>query len=173
MKGRSLAIAVAAVAAVAGAFALAGFRINTTSSLPRGLYITVDEPVQIGAVVLVCPPVSSATEEARARGYVGFSADCPERFQRLIKRVVGTPGMVVNIASDGRLAVDGREQANSLARTADGYGRPLSAFFSSSRTLAEGEYLVLGDTEKSFDGRYFGPVDRGAIRSVMRPVFTF
>lgn len=173
MKLRSIAIAVASVAMIAAAVFFSGLRVNTTSSLPKGVYAIVDGPLQVGSVVLVCPPPSRVSEEARARGYVGFSADCPEQFQRLIKRVVGTPGMTISTAANGLLVIDGREQPSSSVKPMDRAGRPLAAFFTHPATLGHSQYLVLGDTEKSFDSRYFGPVEQGSIRAVMQPVFTF
>lgn len=173
MKLRSIAIAVAAVSMIAAAVCVGGLRVNTTSSLPKGFYAIVDAPLQVGSVVLVCPPPSRVSEEARARGYVGFSADCPEQFQRLIKRVVGTPGMTISTSENGLLVIDGRAQPSSSVKPMDKAGRPLTAFFTRPATLGNSQYLVLGDTEKSFDSRYFGPVEQGSIRAVMQPVFTF
>lgn len=173
MKLRSIAIGVAVVAAVSAVVGFSGLRLNTTSSLPKGVYVIVDAPLQVGSVVLVCPPLGKVSEEARARGYVGFSADCPEQFQRLIKRVVGTPGMTVSTAASGLLVIDGRELPSSSVKPTDSAGRPLTAYFALPATLSHSQYLVLGDTEKSFDSRYFGPVERGSIRAVMQPVFTF
>jgi type IV secretory pathway protease TraF len=41
-------------------------------------------------------------------------------------------------------------------------------------TLGEFELLLMSEVSpKSFDGRYFGPVDVGRVRGVIRPVITF
>jgi conjugative transfer signal peptidase TraF len=158
---------------MAAAFAVAGFRINITKSLPRGLYLIVDEPIQKGTVVLVCPPDNPVIETGRERGYLGYSADCPGRYQHLIKRVSGTPGAVISKSIEGDLMIGGQVIPGSVALAADANGRPLTAYFQAPVMLKAEQFLIMGDTANSFDGRYFGPVDRKAIRAVMRPVFTF
>ncbi|WP_419630526.1 hypothetical protein [Thiolapillus sp.] len=41
---------------LAGIAGSTGIRINTTVSIPRGIYITSGEPVETGAYVIFCPP---------------------------------------------------------------------------------------------------------------------
>ena len=50
-----------------------GLRINTTQSIPIGLYRITDAPVAKGEYVIFCPPQSVLFDEARAR------ADTSER----------------------------------------------------------------------------------------------
>ncbi|MBL8368460.1 MAG: S26 family signal peptidase, partial [Candidatus Accumulibacter sp.] len=41
-------------------------------------------------------------------------------------------------------------------------------------TLSGSELLLMSDVSGiSFDGRYFGPIDRSQIKGVIRPVFTW
>ena len=41
-------------------------------------------------------------------------------------------------------------------------------------TLGESELLLMSDmSDTSFDGRYFGPVEVGQVRGVIRRAFTF
>ena len=49
------------------AYQLAGARINTSKSIPVGLYWTTGAPLEKGAYVLVCPPPSGLFNEARRR----------------------------------------------------------------------------------------------------------
>lgn len=149
-----------------------GVRFNTTNSLPRGLYLVVAEPVQAGAIVLACPPEGAISQAALRRGYLGVSPDCPGQLQRLIKRVVGTPGDEISAAASGELQVNGRTLQNSAPLREDLHGRPLAPYFTHSEVLQAGEFLVMGDTAKSFDGRYFGPIQQSHIRAVMRPIWT-
>jgi conjugative transfer signal peptidase TraF len=70
--------AIAGVSVLAlGALACAsGARINSTRSIPVGLYWLSSEPVGKGAYVMFCPPPIGVFEEARARGYLG-AGFCP------------------------------------------------------------------------------------------------
>ena len=66
----------------------AGLRVNTTKSIPVGLYRIVDEPVEKGAYVIFCPPKLDVFDEAKERGYIaaGF---CPGDYGLMMKRVSG------------------------------------------------------------------------------------
>src|SRR4051812_8304966 len=69
----------------AGCYA-AGARINTTRSIPLGLYWTSSMPIAKGVYVLFCPPKGRVFDEAKERGYIskGF---CPGHYGYLMKRV--------------------------------------------------------------------------------------
>ena len=69
---RSTAIAGVSVL-VLGALAYAsGARINSTKSIPVGLYWVTSDPVEKGAYVMFCPPPIGVFEDARARGFLPF-----------------------------------------------------------------------------------------------------
>lgn len=61
---------VAALLLAAGGYA-AGARVNTTKSIPVGLYWTSSAPVEKGAYVLFCPPQLGVFDDAKERGYIG------------------------------------------------------------------------------------------------------
>ena len=71
-----------------------GFYINTTPSLPVGLYQVVDEPVSKGAYVAFCPPQSDVFAWAVARGYIN-QGDCPGGYGQLLKHVHAVAGDAV------------------------------------------------------------------------------
>jgi len=68
---------------------LAGLRVNTTRSIPVGIYRLSDVPVGKGEYVIFCPPQSPLFDEARERGYIsaGF---CPGNYGYMMKRVLAT-----------------------------------------------------------------------------------
>jgi len=53
----------------------------------------------------------------------------------------------------------------------DRMGRALPTW-SGCVTLTQDQFVVLGETEDSFDSRYFGVVDASDIEGVWRPLFT-
>ena len=57
---------------------------------------------------------------------------------------------------------------------ADKAGRPLPRYQSNSYTLGNSEVLLMSDVSAtSFDGRYFGPINRSQVQTVIRPVITW
>jgi conjugative transfer signal peptidase TraF len=155
----------------AGAYA-AGARINTTKSIPVGLYWTSGEQVEKGAYVLFCPPQVGVFTEAKARGYIG-AGFCPGDYGYMMKRVLAAKDDTVLVADDG-VRVNGELLPFSAPRTADAAGRPMPRFQSDRYTLGNAEVLLMSDVSAtSLDGRYFGPVNRSQIQTVIRPVFTW
>ncbi|WP_084267422.1 conjugative transfer signal peptidase TraF [Azohydromonas lata] len=148
-----------------------GLRWNSTASIPRGLYISTDEPVRPGAYVFVCPPPTEPFVLARARGYLDGGA-CPGQFQGLMKLVVAADHDRVEFAADA-VRVNGHALPASRRIEQDGMGRPLPHPVSASTTL-DHEVLLMGEgNPKSFDARYFGPVPVSQVQAVIRPVLTF
>ena len=76
------------------------------------------------------------------------------------------------IGTDG-VQVNGQRLPLSEPVKLDGGGRPLPNY-TASRVLGRAEVLVMSDSNRgSFDGRYFGPIQRSQIEGVIRPVFTW
>lgn len=161
------------VALAAGALAYdSGARINTTKSIPRGLYWTSADPVGKGAYVLFCPPQAGVFAEAKARGYLaaGF---CPGDYGYLMKKVLAAKGDTVSVTAEGVL-VNGELLPQSAPRAVDGAGRPMPRYQADRYTLGDNEVLLMSDASAtSFDARYFGPVTRSHIETVIKPVFTW
>lgn len=171
-------IAVAVATAGAGAIALGllcylvGARINTSRSIPLGLYWTSSAPVEKGAYVLFCPPATAVFFEAKQRGYLtaGF---CAGDFGYMMKRVLGVANDAVEITDRG-VFVNQRKLAFSEPRPSDFFGRLLPRYEPRAFNLGESQLLLMSDVSAtSFDARYFGPIPRGQVRSVIVPVFTW
>lgn len=172
---RRVALGAVGALAVLGTLAAvahqAGVVINTTASLPLGLYRAIDAPVARGAYVKFCPPPSALFDEAARRGYLhaGF---CPGGYGPLLKRVLAVPGDRVQVAGDG-VRIDGRVVPLSAPMWADGGGRTLPRYVQ-DRVLNASELMLMSDVSPmSFDGRYFGPVDRAQVQAVIEPLFTW
>ena len=125
-----LAGTLGAVTAAAGA----GYRINTTPSVPVGVWrIGPVGDLTRGAVVVICPPDSGTFRLARSRGYLPHGR-CPGSYQPLFKPVAALPGDSVTVTAAG-LAINGAPIADSRALSRDGAGRAMPA-------VAAGRYPV-------------------------------
>lgn len=160
-------IGIFATAALAG---LLGARVNTTGSYPPGLYWLTGEEPRKGALVIACPPDVEAVAEGFRRGYIG-AGFCPGGYGYVIKKIVGLPGDRVTVTGQG-VSVNGEAIPNSTLREADSMGNPLP-LREAAYTLGTAQVLLMSDySPKSFDGRYFGPIEQTGIKGVLRPVFT-
>lgn len=126
---------------------------NRSNSVPTGLYLRVDQPVELGRFVTV-----RARDVSPSYAALRDFADADDRF---IKRVAAGRGQVV-CADGDTISIDGRVIAHRSEH--DVLGRQLPAW-SGCRTLGE-QVLLLGDTPDSFDGRYWGPVTLASIEGV-------
>ncbi len=156
-----------------GAMAYAsGARVNSTRSIPVGVYWLSSDPVVKGAYVIFCPPQVAVFDEAKARGYIG-AGFCPGEYGYMMKRVLAAKNDAVTITAEG-VRVNGELLPLSTPIEADSAGRPLPRFQAERFTLSDSELLLMSDVSGiSFDGRYFGPIDRSQIKGVIRPVFTW
>ncbi|HVT15211.1 MAG TPA: conjugative transfer signal peptidase TraF [Thermoanaerobaculia bacterium] len=170
---RRVAVALALAAAAGGigaAAGAAGWWINTSASLPRGLYRLERGPACRGCLVLACAP-RWAGELAGGRGYLP-RGDCPGGVKPLGKIVLAAEGDWVEVREVGLLVVNGRPVAGSAAQAADRAGRPLPHLARGRWRLGGGEVWLFSPHPRSFDSRYFGPVPAGSVRGVLSPVWT-
>lgn len=153
--------------------AIAGARFNTTKSLPLGLYWVVDRPIERQAYVRFCPPSEGAFALAMERGYLSEGkGGCPHG-SAMIKRVAGVVGDNVE-AGDAAVFLNGKPLPKSRFREADGLGRPMPRPENGKWQLGASELWVMSDTnDRSFDSRYFGPIDRAWVKEVITPVLTW
>jgi len=151
---------------------LAGLKINTTKSIPVGIYRLADFPVGKGEYVIFCPPQTALFDEARERAYIG-SGFCPGNYGYMMKRVLAMAGDRVTSGEEG-ITVNGKPLPESVPRKTDSAGRFLPLYPFSDYRLKESELLLMSDVSgTSFDGRYFGPVEVGQVRGVIKPLVTF
>lgn len=149
-----------------------GLRLNTTRSIPLGLYRMLNDPIVNGAYVLWCPPERSEFDLAKKRGYIG-AGFCPGGYGYMMKKVLAAHNDVVSVTDDG-VTINGILIPASQPFEADSLGRPLPRFRVADHVLASSELLLMSDmNSRSFDARYFGPVHRDHIQSLMYPVLTW
>lgn len=148
-------------------FGLLGLRINTSPSLPVGLYLASET----GEFIEFCPAGPFASI-ALARGYRDRGI-CADGGAPLLKPVAARSGDVVDF-SDAGIAVNEIRIPNTVPLAADTNSRPLRHWQFGRYTVAPGTVWVASSySGRSFDSRYFGPIPVDAIRSRVRPILTF
>ena len=140
-------------AVIAALFCSGHLILNTTGSVPRGLWWVFGGRLQRGDIV--CVPISAF----RSTSWV------PEVYWRknawgkpkaFLKRVAGLPGDTVEAGENGLIRIAGEVVSNSAPLSADRAGRPLKAF-QLPVVLASDEVWLLSDSHRGFDSRYLGP----------------
>jgi conjugative transfer signal peptidase TraF len=136
-----------------------GIRINTSPSLPMGLYVTtVDGSAKLVEFCLVEPFATLSI----VRGY-RHRGTCGDGGAPLLKPVIAKSGDVVDVSSFG-LSVNGTSIPNTAPLATDTKGRRLEAWPLGRYVVAPGTVWVASPNHgRSFDSRYFGPVSTGAI----------
>lgn len=161
---------VALLAVAAGACA-AGIRINTSPSVPRGIYWLTSDPPTRGGYVALCPPPAAVFNLAKARGYLG-PGWCEGNFAEMIKVLAAGPGDRIRVDGSG-VRVGERLWPGSLPAAVDGAGRAMPTAPVVETTL-EGSIVVMSkDCELGFDSRYFGPLPVSAIKAAAIPLLTW
>lgn len=131
-------------------------RVNTTPSLPEGVYLLTERPLRRGTVVLACLPAEIG-RYGRSRGYLS-AGRCPGGAVPVLKRIAALPGDVVAVGERG-LTVNGRPLAGTSRRSRDRAGRPLPSLAAGRYRVAPGQvWLYSNRVETSWDSRYWGAV---------------
>ena len=150
----------------------AGFRINTSPSIPIGIYRITSTPLTVGSYVLLCPENKEPFITAQKRGYIG-AGYCPGGLGYMFKRVAAMKNDIITMNDKG-LHINGRLYPNSKPFKHDALNRALPIWHATQTRLKAGEVLLMTQGDKnSFDARYFGPIPQQQIISVVQPVLTW
>lgn len=141
--------------------------LNTSASLPVGLYRRVSSEPARGSLVAACLAPEWA-RLARERRYVSSGRLCPAKTAPVLKAIAAAAGDAVSY-EDGALSVNGLVLPSSSVLVSDTQGRPMPLGRAFPYGLAAGEVLLLAPEPHSFDGRYLGPVQTGSVLGVYRP----
>ena len=164
-----LAAFAAADLAIAAA-AAAGLRINTTASMPLGLYRVAPRdaaPITRGTVVAVCPP-AAALAVALARNYLR-AGTCPGNVEPFLKEVAAVAGDVVDVSNGGEL-VNGRALPASGRLARDCQGRPLAHVASGRYVVTPGSVWLYAPVAASWDSRYYGAAPEANVVGTAQPL---
>lgn len=124
---------------------------NGSASAPVGFYRISDEPVPVGDRALVRLP-EQMQKLVSERRYL--PPDLP-----LIKRVAARSGDKI-CRKNQNIFINRHLVARALKVDSEGRDMPV---WSGCLSLREDEVFLLQDHPRSFDGRYFGPVDQSLI----------
>lgn len=156
----SLRAAILLLALICGMLAVAaaaGLRINSTPSLPVGIWRIepLQAPIVRGDIVLFCLGATAA--------------GCPAGAAQLLKPVLGIGGDLVEIGEEG-ISINGQRIVRSR-RQGDG---PLPFMAPGVYRLAADELWVMATHHpRSYDSRCFGPITHQAVRGKARPIWVW
>jgi conjugative transfer signal peptidase TraF len=172
LNGNAIRLILFATMAMLCAVALpgiAGLRINTTDSLPVGIYVITNDAH--APLVEFCPiGVSSALSSARGYRPPGLCADGAAPF---LKPVIARSGDTVILSARG-LCVNGSLLPNTAPKPVDTAGRPLTSWPEGVYTVNNAALWVASTYHPdSFDSRYFGPISMSLVRHRLRPLWVF
>ena len=150
----------------------AGFRVNTSPSIPLGIYRTTTSPLSVGSYVLLCPENKEPFITAQKRDYIG-AGYCPGGLGYMFKRVAALPNDIITTTANG-MYINGKLYPDSKPFKHDALNRVLPIWHAHQTRLKAGEVVLMTQGDKnSFDARYFGPLPKQQIVSVVRPVLTW
>ena len=145
------------------------FVINTTDSMPKGLYFkTSPTDIQRGDIVLVCLSDSKANKAIEA-GYLITNNQCANGSESLVKRVIAIPDDHVTVTNTYMII-------NKTVYPATRYllsptGKPVIKFIKAGTYRSKGYWLYgASDFKYSWDSRYFGEVPRSGIKNILKPL---
>lgn len=138
--------------------------INTSKSLPLGVYFikqTNAKDVSRGNLVLFYD--EEINKKAVDRGYI--RADQP-----IGKRVGAVGGEMIRVGTK-QTVILGRSVSGEAPLT-DSSGRLMQRFFYDG-IVPDGFVFLLGDTDNSYDSRYYGFVEISKITGTLTPIITW
>ncbi|WP_051669924.1 conjugative transfer signal peptidase TraF [Bryobacter aggregatus] len=164
----SLIAAFSAFVTLATIASITGIRVNTSYSLPLGLYVRTNDLT--ASLIEFCPAEPYATESA-LRNYRTHSVICNDGAAPLLKPIIAQRGDVVTVTSRG-IEVNGQVIANTRPVPFDASGRPLQAWPKGEYLVGEGTLWVASTYNAgSYDSRYMGPIRITQIRGRLRPLW--
>lgn len=167
----TLAIGMLAVLGVAVALGVVlGLRVNTSASVPVGLYAShrlKDQAIVRGELVVTCATQAIIHEGVR-RGFLRPGL-CPGGGAPLLKRVAGVAGDDVMVDTRG-VSINSVLLPHSRpwgGRSARDLPRAKSIRLASGNVWLSGQ-----DDPRSYDSRYYGPVPASSVLAAATPLWT-
>lgn len=148
-----------------------GWRINTTASMPIGIWkLTPAKTYHTGQIVVICPPDTPVFKLAKARYYLTRGL-CPGGYEPLIKPIVAVAGDTVSITAEGMM-VNQQLIPHSRPLAHDAQNRPLPQLRQGTYPVLPGTvWIIATGNPGSFDGRYFGALPISQIQGGAQPLW--
>ncbi len=148
-----------------------GLRLNTTPSMPVGLWQvspSVPQRLHRGSIVTACLPEMPVVRLGFARGYI-HAGSCRGGLEPVVKPIAALEGDVVTVKPTGIL-VNGSRVSGTAQLARDSGGRALSPVRAGVYVVQAGQvWLLAGRDRRSFDSRYFGPLPVSAVQAEAHP----
>lgn len=138
------------------------FFLNTTASLPQGLYMRIPEWFFRDGDYVAYEPTKETADFAVNRGWLKVNG-------LLLKKIGAMPGESYDINPNMQFSIQGRYFGQVSSKDREGNAMPVryGKYFVPSR-----EFLPVGTSPRSFDGRYTGTVPMSHIRAKVVPLIT-
>jgi conjugative transfer signal peptidase TraF len=148
--------------------AILGVRVNTSYSLPMGLYIATSDPA---ATLIEFCPADPFARESSERGYRTPGITCPDGAVPLLKPIVARDGDHVEMTPVG-IKVNGALLPKTAPLAKDALSRPLMPWPCGIYQVEPGTVWVASTYHRgSYDSRYMGPISVSQIRQRLKPLW--
>ncbi|MCZ2075574.1 MAG: S26 family signal peptidase [Bryobacteraceae bacterium] len=145
-----------------------GVRINTSYSLPMGVYI---ETSDLAAPLVEFCPTALFAKESSERGYRTAGLACGDGAVPLLKPIVAREGDLVETTARG-IKVNGALLPQTAPLPNDSHSRPLKPWpFGVYRVQAGTVWVASSYNRGSYDSRYMGPIATSQIRRRLRALW--
>lgn len=137
--------------------------LNTTNSMPIGLYLIKEKKLDRGDIVVVC--------ESKAGIFLRRKNDTICGYEYILKKVAAIEGDIVSISING-VVVNGKKINNTQQKIFDKQYEFLNSFKIQNYKLKNDEILILGEGLESWDSRYFGVSNKRNVVDVISKLLT-
>jgi conjugative transfer signal peptidase TraF len=140
--------------------------LNASPSMPLGLYVRSFQPIHIGSIVSVCPPLAARrflADRDNTTETLSFTPWCPDGATPFLKSVAALPGDSIVVQRDGvhvngHPALPGSRPLVYVLRKNTREKIRLPSLTSAHIHIPQGDIWAYSPTWNSFDSRYYGPV---------------
>lgn len=168
----SLCLSCAVIFCILITLLLAGFKFNSSDSIPKGIYRMHTGVIKKNHLVLFCPDDREAFRLGKSRGYLNHGF-CPDDYGYLMKQVVAMEGDVVS-STDHGVFVNHMLIPFSQPQIHDGLKRPLNLWRIKNYRLKSGQLITMTNQSIwSFDSRYYGLIQINQVKGIITPVLTW
>ena len=166
---RRIVIGMAAIMATGFAAQGSGIRLNSSPSMPLGIWIghkAAAHDYAVGDIVLVCPALTEAQRVYLKPG------TCANGLEPMLKPIAAGAGDRVETGPTG-ITINGHSLPNTAPLTRNGRGDPIQAYPFGTQVVRPAEVWLIVPRPDSFDSRYIGPVPVSDIVSLAAPVLVW